>query len=89
MIIIRSKVKTEVTDLLMVKAVIDNSEASHREAEAKDLSTISTDFRTIDFQEACIRVAAINSAANTNLISREIKQIPWPGSSTNKKMQSW
>ena len=49
MIIILPKVKTEATDLLMVKAVIDNSEASHREAEAKDPSTISANFRTIDF----------------------------------------
>ena len=41
MIIILLQVKIEATDLLMVKAVADNSEASHREAEAKDLSTIS------------------------------------------------
>ena len=33
-------------------------------------------FRTIDFQEAHITVAAINSVANANLISREINQIP-------------
>ena len=49
MIIILPKVKTEAADLLMVKAVINNLEASHREVEAKDLSTISTNFRTIDF----------------------------------------
>ena len=58
------------------KVVIDNSEASHKEAEAKDLSTINANFRTIDFQEAHIRTAIINSAANANLISREINQIP-------------
>ena len=49
MIIILLKVKIEATDLLIVNAVTDNSEASHREAEAKDLSTISTNSRTIDF----------------------------------------
>ena len=49
MIIILLKVKTEATDLSMVKVVINNSEASHKESEAKDLSTISANFRTIDF----------------------------------------
>ena len=76
MIIILPKVKTEAADLLTAKAVIDNSEASHREAEAKDLSTIRTNFRTIDFREAHIRVATMNLAANANLISREINEIP-------------
>ena len=76
MIIILPQVKIEATDLLMVKAVTDNSEASHREAEAKDLNTINANFRTIDFREAYIRVAVINIAANANLISREINQIP-------------
>ena len=68
----------KVTDHLMVKVVGDNSEASHREAEAKDLSrsTINTNFRTIDFREAHIRVAIINKAATANHISREINQIP-------------
>ena len=49
MIIILPKIKIEATDLFTVKAVTINSEASHREAEAKDLSTISANFRTIDF----------------------------------------
>ena len=71
-----AKVKTKATDLLTVKVVIKNSEASHRETEAKDLSTINANFRTIDFQEAHIRAAVTNSVANTNLISREINQIP-------------
>ena len=31
-------------DLSMVKAVIDNLEASHKEAEAKDLNTINANF---------------------------------------------
>ena len=69
MIIILPQFKIEAADLLTVKAVINNSEASHREAEAKDLSTINANFRTIDFREAHIRAAIVNSAANANLIS--------------------
>ena len=76
MIIILAQVKVEATNLLMVKAVTDNSEASHREAEAKDLNIINANFRTIGFREAHIRVAIINIVANANLISREINQIP-------------
>ena len=76
MIVILPQVKIEATDLLTVKAVVNNLEASHREAEAKDLSTINANFRTIDFREAHIRAVIINSAANANLISREINQIP-------------
>ena len=60
----------------MVKAVDDNSEASHREAEAKDLSTINTNFRTTGFREAHTRVAAIYTVATANPIFREINQIP-------------
>ena len=74
------QVKIQAADLLLVKAAADNSEASHRETEAKDLSTINTNFRTIDFREAQIRVAVINTVATTNPIFREINQIP---------MQSW
>ena len=76
MIIILPQVKIEAADLLTVKAEADNSEASHREAEAKDLSTINTNFRTIGFREAHTRVAVINIAATANPISREINQIP-------------
>ena len=76
MIIILPPVKIEATDLLTVKVVADNLEASHREAEAKDLSTINTNSRTIDFWEAGIRVAVINTVATTNPIFREINQIP-------------
>ena len=90
MIIILPQVKIEAADLLMVKVVADNSEASHREAEAKDLSTINANFKTIGFREAHIRVAVINTVAIANPISREINQILtedklWPGSSTNKR----
>ena len=40
------------TDLLMVKAVINNLEVSHREAEAKDLNIINVSFRIINFRGA-------------------------------------
>ena len=60
----------------MVKAVADNSEASHREAEAKDFSTINVNFRTTGFREAHIRVAVINTVPNANPISREINLLP-------------
>ena len=72
MIIILPQVKIEAADLLTVKTVADNSEASHREAEAKNLSTINANFRTIDFREAHISAAVSNSVATMNPISREI-----------------
>ena len=75
MIIILPQVKIEAADLLTVKVVADNSEASHREAEAKALSMINANFRTIGFREAHIRVAIINIAATANPISREINQM--------------
>ena len=76
MIVTPPQVKIEATDLLMVKVVADNSKASHREAEAKDLNKINANFRTIGLREAHIRVAIINIAATANPISREINQIP-------------
>ena len=76
MIIILPQVKIEAADLLTVKAVANNSEVSHREAEVKDLSTINANFRTTAFREAYIRVATINTVATTNPIFREINQIP-------------
>ena len=68
MIIILFQVKIEAADLLTVKVVTNNSGASHREAEAKDLNTINTNFRTTGIRETHIRVAIINIAANANLI---------------------
>ena len=76
MIIILPQVKIEAADLLLVKAVADNSEASHSEAEARDLSTINVNFRTTGFREVHTRAALINTVATTNPISREINQIP-------------
>ena len=75
MIIILPQVKIEATDLLLVKAVADNLEASHSEAEARDLSIIHINFRTTGFREVHIRVTAINTVATTNPTSRVINQI--------------
>ena len=75
MIITLSKVKTEAADLSMVKAVTGNLEASHKEAEAKDLSIINVNFRTIVFREVHINRTIHNTAPTANPIFREVKQI--------------
>ena len=63
------------TDLLMVKAVIDNLEVPHKETEAKDPNTIKVNFRTINFREAHINITVLNMATTSNPIFREVKQI--------------
>ena len=63
------------TDLSMVKAVTDNLEASHKEAEAIDLSIININFRTIGFREAHINRTILNTAPTANPIFREVKLI--------------
>ena len=68
------QVKVEAADLLLVKAVGDNSEASHNEAEAKDLSIIHVNFRTTGLREVHIRATAINTVATANPTSRVINQ---------------
>ena len=75
MIITLTQVKIEATDLSNVKAVISNLEASHKEAEAKDLSIINANFKTIGFREAHISRAVINMTSTTNPFFREVKQI--------------
>ena len=75
MIITLPQVKIEATDLLTVKVVTGNSEASHKEAEAKDLSIINANFKAIGFREAHINITVINTAPTTNPIFREINQI--------------
>ena len=75
MIITLPQVKILAADLSLVKAVADNLEASHSEAEARDLSTINVNFRTTDFREVHIRTAIINTVATANPITREINQI--------------
>ena len=75
MIITLPQVRVEAADLLMVKAVADNFEASHSEAEARDLSIIHVNSKTTGFREVHIRVTAINTVATTNPTSRVINQI--------------
>ena len=62
-------------DLSMVKVVTDNLEASHKEAEAKDLNIININFRTIDFSKVHINRTVLSMALTTNPIFREIKQM--------------
>ena len=59
----------------VMTVVINNLEASHKEAEAKDLNTINTNFRTIDFSEVHINRIVLNTALTANPISREIKEM--------------
>ena len=74
MIIILPKVKILAANPLMVKAVTDNLEASHKEAEAKDLNIININSRTIGFREVHINRTVLNMAPTANPIFREIKQ---------------
>ena len=74
MIIILPQVRIMATDLLMVKAVADNLEASHSEAEARDLTTIYINFRTTGLRDVHIRATTINTVATTNPTSRVINQ---------------
>ena len=76
MIIILPQVKIEATDLLLVKVVANNLEASHSKAEARDLSITHVNFRTTGFKEAHIRTTVINTVATANPTSRIINQIP-------------
>ena len=75
MIIILPQVKIVATDLSMVKVVTDNLEASHKEAEAKDLNTANVNFRTIGFSEVHINRTVLNTAPTANPIFREVKQM--------------
>ena len=75
MIIILLQVRIVATDLLMVKAVTNNSEVSHNKTEAKDLNIINVNFRIIDFREAHFNRTVLNTAPAANPIFREIKQI--------------
>ena len=85
MIITLPQVKIEATDILTVKAITGNSEASYREAEAKDLSIINANFKTIGFREVHINITVINTAPTAKLFSgKSIKSLQrmklWPGS---------
>ena len=63
------------TDLLMVNAVTDNLEVSHKEAETRDLNIVNVNFRTINFREAHINRTVLNMAPAANPIFREVKPI--------------
>ena len=69
------QVRIEAADLLLVKAVTDNSEVIHNKTEAKDLSIVNVSFRIIDFREVHPNKTVLNMAITANPISREIKQI--------------
>ena len=56
MIITLPQVQTKAADLLMVKVVTGNLEASHIEAEAKDLSITNANFKIIDPREAHLNI---------------------------------
>ena len=75
MIIILPQVRIVAADLLMVKAVTDNLEVSHKETEAKNLNIINVNFRIINFREVHINRTVINMATTANPIFREVKQI--------------
>ena len=75
MIISPPQVKTEAADLLTVKAVTGNLEASCKEAEAKDLSITNANFKIIDLREAHLNITINNMAHTTNPIFRGIKQV--------------
>ena len=75
MIITLHQVRIEAVDLLMLKAVIGNLEASHKEIEAKDPSITNANFKTIGFREAYINRTVLNMASTANPTFREIKQI--------------
>ena len=75
MIIILPQVRIVAADLLMVKAVTNNLEVSHKEAEAKDLNIININFRIMDFREVHFNRTILNMAPAANPIFREVKQI--------------
>ena len=75
MIITLPQVQIEAADLLTVKAVTGNLEASRKEAEAKDLSITNANFKIIDLREVHLNITVINTALTANPIFREINQI--------------
>ena len=74
MIITLPQVKVKATDLLLVKAIANNLEASHSEAEARDLSIIHVNSRTTSLREVHIRATTINTVATVNPTSSVINQ---------------
>ena len=72
---IMPQVRVEAVDLLMVKAVTDNLEVSHKGIEAKDLSIVNISSRIIDPREVHFNRTVLNTATTINPTFREIKQI--------------
>ena len=70
--IIMPQVRVEATDLIMIKAETDNSEGSHNEIEAKDLSIVSVSFIITDIREAYHNKIVRNMATLVNPIFRGI-----------------
>ena len=75
MIITLPQAQIKAADLLTVKAVTDNLEASCKEAEATDLSITNANFKIIGLREVHLNITVINMALTANPIFREIKQI--------------
>ena len=67
--------RVEATDLIMLKAVINNLEGSHNKTEAKDLNMVNASFKVIAIREEHLNKTVRNTAIIANPISREIKQI--------------
>ena len=74
MIITLPQVRIRAIDLLMVKAVIGNLEASHKEAEAKDPSITNANFKTSGFREVHINRTILNTVYTAKPTFREIEQ---------------
>ena len=73
MILILPQIRVEAADPLMVKAVTNNLQVSHKETEAKDLNIVNINFRIIDFREAHFSRTVLNMVTTTNPTLREIK----------------
>ena len=84
MIITPPQVQIKAADLVTVKAVTGNLEASHKEAEVKDLSITNTNFKIIDLRKAHLNITVINTALTTNPIFREIKQVTTEDEATTR-----
>ena len=67
--------RAEPTDLIMVKAEIDNFEGLHNEIEAKDLSIVSVSFKITAIREAYHNKTILNTTTVVNPIFRGIMPI--------------
>ena len=74
MITTMPQVRVKAVDPLLVKAVTDNLEVSHKETEAKDLNIVNVSFRIINIREAHPNKTVLNTAIIANPIFREINR---------------